>query len=871
MRSSKVVCVSLAFAFVAIVRGQELTVTATAANTVSSKTSIDLPGLTGNPLAIIVATPVGDTALLNPHPLGAWYYSGKWNLFNSNHQVMPLGAKYKVRFFLRPGPGQFLHLVTKENTGAEGTYIDNAALNGNPAAKVQILQNHAPEARTPYNPNPNEAKAEYSTAASRWFIANVNGQPIGRGAAYNIVVEASAAGPVIAPIQPSGPPATAPPTGGVIVGNVPPYTPRIEPSPSPVSTPAATTPITAPSPSTRTPIATPTATPADPPRLNGWVDMHTHPMSHLGFGKKLLHGVPDPGSLIPAGTRFCNPQDTRATNIHDALGNCSSTHGGWGLAVNECGDSVRSTVISELFDSEFTGKLKNDLFNGGNLIGDHRHEGIDSTPQQFLYWPHQSSKVHQQMWWEWIKRAKEEGNLRVMVALAVNSELLAEILNGNQPRDDRNAADQQIDEITTFVGRHSDFMEIAKSPADVRRIVGGGKLAVVLGVEVDNIGNFNKSTTPPFGYAASLPTEAAVKAEIQRLYAKGVRYAFPIHLLDNKFGGTAVYEDLFNFANKYSTGNFYGVRQSSEVGFALGDASDAGVYLSSNKDIGRILDGLALVPYKPAFNANPLDSRFCVNALPFHGSIGCWSTFKTIRSLLTPPGEWQNYKSIPAGHMNNKGLTSAGKVAIKEMMKLGMLIDIDHMSDLSQDDTLTIAEQYQYPVNIGHNGLRHAGSVERHASASSTERVAALGGLFGIGTADSDKHKSDANTFIASFNEVWAKMAQKGYSPRLAIGTDVNGMERLPRASSGLNSSTFYSANYFDDLPDGVETDFSMSSTGTRFWDYTKEGVSQYGMMADFIRDIRKRDLSVQQRLMDSAEYFALMWEKVEKQRSLIQ
>src|SRR6185437_6667881 len=53
---------------------QELTVTATNANTVSSKTSIDLPGLTGNPLAIIVATPVGITAQLNKHPVGAWYY-----------------------------------------------------------------------------------------------------------------------------------------------------------------------------------------------------------------------------------------------------------------------------------------------------------------------------------------------------------------------------------------------------------------------------------------------------------------------------------------------------------------------------------------------------------------------------------------------------------------------------------------------------------------------------------------------------------------------------------------------------------------------------------------------------------------------------
>jgi len=564
------------------------------------------------------------------------------------------------------------------------------------------------------------------------------------------------------------------------------------------------------------------------------------------------------GSIVPAGTRNCNIADFRASNIFEALGNCSSTHGGWGLGHNECGDSVRSTIISELFDADFAFKLKNDLLNGGNLIGDHRHEGIDSTPQQFLYWPHQTSKVHQQMWWEWIKRAKEQGNLRVMVALAVNSELLAEIINGGTPRDDKSSADLQIDEIKSFVRRHNDFMEVAYGAADVRRIVGSGKLAVILGVEVDNIGNFNKQSVPPFDYAPSPPSDAAVRAEIQRLYAKGVRYVFPIHLLDNQFGGTAVYEDLFNFANKYSTGKFYTVRQSNAVGFKLGKMSDIGVSLSSSKDIGRILDGLALIPYKPAFNANPLDSRFCVNALPFHGSLGCWATFRTIRSLLTPPAEWQVYESIPKGHLNDKGLTNAGKVAVKEMMKLGMLIDIDHMSDLAQEDTLTMAEGFQYPVNIGHNGIRHANGVERHASISATQRVAALGGLFGVGTSDSEEHHSDASTFIASFNEVWATLSAKGSAPRVAIGTDVNGMERLPRAPKS------HSVNFYN-------SDFPRSTTGSRTWDYTVEGVSQYGLMADFMKDVREKNLSVHQKLMDSAEYFAQMWEKVEKQKASVQ
>jgi len=51
-----------------------------------------MPGLSGNPLAIIVATPLGDTELLNPNPLGAWYYAEKWNINNTNGAVMPPGA-----------------------------------------------------------------------------------------------------------------------------------------------------------------------------------------------------------------------------------------------------------------------------------------------------------------------------------------------------------------------------------------------------------------------------------------------------------------------------------------------------------------------------------------------------------------------------------------------------------------------------------------------------------------------------------------------------------------------------------------------------------------------------------------------------------
>jgi len=220
-------------------QAQELTFTTTPANIISSKASIDLPGLTNNPLAIIVATPLGDTTLLNPHPIGAWYYANKWNLFNTDHAVMPPGAKYKIEFFLKPGTNQFLHVVTQQNLGAEGSYIDHPLLNDNPNAQLKILQNHAPDVRSPYYLNRFEAKASYSTAAGRWFIANVNGEAIGRGAAYNIVVgSGSIAGANTNPgVNPPGQNPTIPPNPNPGPGaNTNPPANAPAPNPGPVGT-----------------------------------------------------------------------------------------------------------------------------------------------------------------------------------------------------------------------------------------------------------------------------------------------------------------------------------------------------------------------------------------------------------------------------------------------------------------------------------------------------------------------------------------------------------------------------------------------------------------------------------------------------------
>jgi len=172
---------------------QEFTFTTTTANTMSSKSTIDMAGLNNNPQAIIVATPLDDPATFNPHAIGVWYYSGKWNIFNTDHVIMPVGLKFKLQVFLSPAVNQFLHIVSGASFGSVRSYIDNPALSNNPNAIVKILQNHAPDNRSPYKLNPYEAHAEYDSAAGKWFIQNVNGNPLFPNTAYNIAVNNSGA------------------------------------------------------------------------------------------------------------------------------------------------------------------------------------------------------------------------------------------------------------------------------------------------------------------------------------------------------------------------------------------------------------------------------------------------------------------------------------------------------------------------------------------------------------------------------------------------------------------------------------------------------------------------------------------------------
>jgi Membrane dipeptidase (Peptidase family M19) len=322
------------------------------------------------------------------------------------------------------------------------------------------------------------------------------------------------------------------------------------------------------------------------PTIPGWVDLHAHPLSYLGFGGKLIYGAVDVGSPLPPVQvppfGSCNT-DPVAVDEVDALSQEYQVHGPGPPQVldNACGDIIRYQVIQGLETTPtkpyMPANYTSDTYKTSGYQGK-ESQGI----QDFQTWPAWNDLVDQRMWVNWIRRAYN-GGLRVMVALAVNSQLLGDMTRGpgDLADDDKTTGDNQISQIKAFVGRHSDFMQIALSSSDVYNIVSQNKLAVVIGVELDNIGDL----------VGNQPASALV-AEVDRLYGEGVRYIFPIHLVDNPIGGSAVYNALFDYANEYEEGSPYSItcsQPADNIGEAINTTIPTEVQIAEEVKLGEIL------------------------------------------------------------------------------------------------------------------------------------------------------------------------------------------------------------------------------------------------------------------------------------------
>lgn len=525
----------------------------------------------------------------------------------------------------------------------------------------------------------------------------------------------------------------------------------------------------------------------------GIADLHAHPMAHLAFGGGVMWGEPD------------GPP-------HLALRPCAPAHG-W-----------RSLSLAGLVD------------------GPRRHRG--GYPD-FNGWPTFDGRSHQQMYIDWIRRAHAAG-LRLMVAFALNNELLAWLTRARHPYDDGSAIETQVAATKAFANRHQDLLAIALSPTEARRIIGEGRLAIVLGAEVDSV----------IEIAASQGVDT--ETWLERLYDLGIRHVFPVHLTDNLVGGAALYHPMFEIVNRHVRGVAFTSRVQRDLDFRVSDAVH-------------------------------------------------W------RWLAGRRGRRHGIPSEGHGHANARGLTAYGRdVVLPALMRLGIVLDIDHMSAASVADTLAVAEREGYPLVAGHAAFRSLALPrvitpdplknrnEYQRSDQEVRRMLAGGGLLAVGWNQREvaPYSSDRCTVTndcAGSAKSWAQayLYLLDHAPgAVAWGSDSNGLAGAPgprfgpRAASGIEGersrrvlrrqqaaaqrdAVRYADSEQFDVPVADHPALTPCRLGSRTFDLNLDGVAHYGMLPDFLQDLRNVGVTADalEPLYRSAGAYIRLWERVYRAR----
>jgi microsomal dipeptidase-like Zn-dependent dipeptidase len=430
--------------------------------------------------------------------------------------------------------------------------------------------------------------------------------------------------------------------------------------------------------------AAPPVPPPPPPagELKGFADLHVHPATHFSFGRNggeegLFWGKP--------GMAFADAPKTIANDLRQCAGAgdpnlVGSISHGLGADFDMVRHGTHQMMISALDAS--TG-FSHSKFGA---------PGYES-------WPNARSLLHEQMHVTMLHRAWE-GGLRLIVAAAMDAQLMARIWENGMnlgaigiphadARFDLESAKRQLTWIKQFARANAAWMEVVRTSEEARRAIQAGKLAVVLGVEMD-----------------SLTGEQI----LDLVKNHDVRSAIPVHLADNPaFGGTAVYNDLFNTSTQYLTGHFLRVEGDPNLSARL------------SADTSTLEDPGGLAGFLNAKIPTALKrGEYC--------NLG----YECCQDIPHTP-------CVPRtqGHKNATGLTASGDGELVKLMKAGVIVDIVHMGEKATEGALRIAERFNYPVMNSHSGVRDehkCAENERAMRFDHARRMAKLGGVFGLGT-----------------------------------------------------------------------------------------------------------------------------------------
>ena len=146
--------------------------------------------------------------------------------------------------------------------------------------------------------------------------------------------------------------------------------------------------------------------------------------------------------------------------------------------------------------------------------------------------------------------------------------------------------------------------------------------------------------------------------------------------------------------------------------------------------------------------------------------------------MLAPTHFFDNELGGSAHGISGAGLTDFGREVIHEMNRLGIIIDLAHVSPKMIDEILDLTNR---PVLVSHTGVKGTKDSPRNISDQHINRIAASGGLIGIGffrgaIKGEIKHIVEAMKYVRDLVGI----------EHVALGSDFDGAATTPIDVTGL-------------------------------------------------------------------------------------
>ena len=144
---------------------------------------------------------------------------------------------------------------------------------------------------------------------------------------------------------------------------------------------------------------------------------------------------------------------------------------------------------------------------------------------------------------------------------------------------------------------------------------------------------------------------------------------------------------------------------------------------------------------------------------------------------------WNEKNVLTGSHVTGGGLTDMGREYVREAQRLGMLIDVSHISDEGFWDIMKVTQK---PIIATHSNSRHVCNHSRNLTDDMFRAICETGGLAGFNQCA--PFVGDKPTLDTICDHICHFMELDPDGKHIALGGDLDGCDELPAGFDGVQS-----------------------------------------------------------------------------------